>query len=139
MSRWFKILFVLMVLFVIRLGIKAHLNKPPKFEEAIMAEEIYQAYQDDPTAASELYGGERVTIEGEICDIVDHADGFTIILGRGPYSGNPAWMVECVPTELRHYPRSRFEIGRFASVYGVISKEYTGLCVRIERCQIIMA
>ncbi|UCD63133.1 MAG: hypothetical protein JSW34_10285 [Candidatus Zixiibacteriota bacterium] len=135
MSRWFKIVLVLMVLFVLRLALKLNLSRSDQPDEAIRASVLYEAFQTDFEAAMDTYAGERVTVEGEICDIVDQESGFVIYLSDGGYGRQQA-LIECYPTVLRHYPRNRFYEGQFASIYGKVKKEQDTGWVTLVNCQI---
>jgi hypothetical protein len=137
MSRWFKIVMVIMAVFVIRMAIKVSMNKPTELDVAIKADVIYNAYQLNAAEAEEMYGGAKVTIEGIIVDVVGSGTDFKLILSDFGSSGNQIPMVECYPWKMRRYKSSYYDPGMTASITGRIREDQQSGVIKIDNCQII--
>ena len=131
MSRWFKYVFIAMILFVVRMGIKMNSGSGEP-EESLYVTEFYEQFEADYEAALDKYGGEHVVVEGEIFDVVETEDNFVIYVSDG--SDEP--MIEAYPTKLRPYSINNYGPGQYIVVRGKVLEDQEADWVTMKHCQL---
>ena len=108
-SRWFKVMLVLMCLFVARMAWRATMMQADdKLNTALTAGDLFTAFQNDRDEVVDTYGGKRINIEGQVCEILGNQrpSGVTLVGFRNSCADQK--MIQCLLWAKRSYRQDDF-------------------------------
>ena len=136
-SRWFRYLFGGMVLFALFTICRFAAHKPGNIKTTLTASELYGMFQDNPDKTIDDYGGQIITIEGQVCEILggDYPESITLTGSGDKWSGQR--MVECFLKKKRRYRNNEFYASQPIALNGWVMKDQDSDWMKLQNCRVI--
>ena len=138
-SRWFRVMFVIMVLFVLKMAWQATTMGPDDLETDLKVSELYEAYQDDRDEVVDNYGGKRINIEGKVCEILGgQRPSAVTLIGFGNSCADQR-MIDCLLWTKRNYTRDYFVPNQEVVLRCHFMEDQDDPWIKLDYCRVIFA
>ena len=137
-SRWFRRIFVFLVLFVITWILKIQMHSgPEEIAGSMGADKLYRVFQENKEMAMEQYAGKKIEIIGYVEEVIGDQYARTVYLTDYYSSSGNKKLIECSLTG-RRFTRRQLEDSYEIALQGRVCKDQDTDWIKMDKCEIIL-